>query len=319
MLSRIIDTDAGHASVTITPSGHVIVFDAGRYSYADHILNQISQFSPDKKIDLLILSHTDGDHVGAVPEIMSAFTVSKVLRLGWPRCIEPVSKRQSCPWFFANKAIAESVEENGTEDINLFKQNKSMIGEEFIFGDVSIRILSGFPQPPESWGIPTSNADWKNAGSIVVRFEYSGKSLLFTGDTWGRNRNIPYGGAEKFMVDNSDTFTLKSDVIIAPHHGADDGSSSLFLSEVSPTWVIFPAGGSYKHPRYSTYLRYVEAGVEPENMFRTDLCDVPGYGEWQGHWVEGIDDSGGDDDIDIIFQKSGEISINYVSLDEHGC
>lgn len=319
MLSRIIDTDAGHASVTRTPSGHVIVFDAGRYTYADHITNQISQFSPNGQIDLLILSHTDGDHVGAVPEIMSVFNVSKVVRLGWPRCPEFVSKRQSCPWYFANKAILKSVAEKGTEDINIFELDKSMIGEVFTFGEVSLQILSAFPEPPESWGISKSNADWKNAGSIVVRVEYSDKSILFTGDTWGRNKKISYGGAEKYMVEHSNVRTLKSDVIIAPHHGADDGSSSPFLSEVSPAWVIFPAGGSYKHPRYSTYQRYINAGVKPENMFRTDLCDVPGYGEWEGYWVDGIDDSGGDDDIDITLPLSGEIKVQYVSKDEHGC
>lgn len=121
------------------------------------------------------------------------------------------------------------------------------------------------------------------------------------------------------MVDNADDRKIDSDVIIAPHHGADDGSSKEFIEAVSPTYVIFPAGGQYAHPRQATYDRYVNAGVEPENFFRTDLCDSPQRKEWIGHTVVGQDDTGGDNDIDIVLPKDGEVVVKYVSLNEFGC
>ncbi|NVJ64060.1 MAG: hypothetical protein HWD84_07525 [Flavobacteriaceae bacterium] len=120
------------------------------------------------------------------------------------------------------------------------------------------------------------------------------------------------------MVNNAHERTVDSDVIIAPHHGADDGSSLKFIQAVSPELVVFPAGGQYGHPRKSTVLRYKEAGVDESKMFRTDLCDSPQKKEWAGHTVEGQDDSGGDNDIDITLTKDGVIDVAYVSLDEHG-
>ncbi|NIQ14291.1 MAG: hypothetical protein GTO02_07775, partial [Candidatus Dadabacteria bacterium] len=63
------------------------------------------------------------------------------------------------------------------------------------------------------------------------------------------------------MVANKDNVSLKSDVIIAPHHGADNGSSKCFIEAVDPTYVIFSAGHRHDHPRAVTAQRYIDHGV----------------------------------------------------------
>ncbi len=154
--------------------------------------------------------------------------------------------------------------------------------------------------------------------SIVVRLEYDGKSILFTGDAWGKEPGLdePMKGAEQFMVINKSYRPIDSDVLIAAHHGADDASSSIFLKEVSPTFVIFPAGGSHQHPRQNTVTRMTrpDVGIAEDKLFRTDQCDSPGPSEWIGAWVPGADDAARDDDIDIVLIK-GEPDplVSYVS------
>lgn len=50
------------------------------------------------------------------------------------------------------------------------------------------------------------------------------------------------------MVDRSEVIKIDSDVIVAPHHGANNGSSEKFIEKVSPEFVIFGAGHDHQHP-----------------------------------------------------------------------
>ena len=111
-------------------------------------------------------------------------------------------------------------------------------------------------------------AEFRNAGSVVIRLKYKGKSILFTGDAVGRHIDDPEDAliaSEKFMIENSEVIKIDSDVLIAPHHGADNGSSNAFISAVSPEWVIFTAGHTHKHPRGVAAQRYLDSGVKLDN------------------------------------------------------
>ena len=62
----------------------------------------------------------------------------------------------------------------------------------------------------------------------MARLDYEGSSVLFAGDTVGRRKsdnNSACKDAEKIMVDRHDAgeVSLESDVMIAPHHGGNNG------------------------------------------------------------------------------------------------
>lgn len=311
VLTRIIDTGAGHASVTLMPSGHVMVFDAGRRSQSDVILDQIKSVVGGRRhIDLLVISHTDADHLGAIPAIFDEFEVKMVLRTGLYRC----KRGYDCQWGESHQAIRRSVELGRTIDLNL-RRAPIDLGYTFRFGESQIQVVSGFYTPPDYWELTKGSSDWLNAGSIVVRLTYQNQSILFTGDEWGKDDGTekPAAGAEAFMISHANERPINADVLIASHHGADDASSLEFVRAVSPQWVILPAGGSHRHPRQHTVDRILAAGVPRDRILRTDLCDRPGVGEWVGGWVLGSDDSAGDDHIDIILSNSNaEPVVRYV-------
>jgi competence protein ComEC len=267
----------------------------------------------DRVIDLMVISHTDSDHVGAVPAILDEFEVRTVLRTGLIRC----NPGATCRWRASNDATRDKVFEGKTIDLNL-RRSPISLGYTFKFDEVSVQIVSGFHVPPSGWGLPNDSAEFRNAGSIVIRLEYDGKSILFTGDEFGKDPglNSPMEAAEQLMVDNQADRPIQSDVLIAAHHGADNGSSTDFLKAVSSTFVIFPAGGSHQHPRQNTVTRMTDpqVGILEANLFRTDQCDDPGPAEWPGAHVPGADDDFGDDEIDIVLTKgSPDVAVGYVN------
>jgi hypothetical protein len=56
--------------------------------------------------------------------------------------------------------------------------------------------------------------------------------------------------------------------------------------------------------------RYLDHDVPIENMFRTDLGDNEGGSEW-AHGGTNNPDKKGDDDIEIIIQPTGEVTVQY--------
>ncbi len=269
---RVIDTGAGLATVTSMPGGHYMVYDAGHWYGKTETMEGISSVVPEgEEIDLLVLSHSDSDHIAAVPNILAKYTVKTIIRSGL--------ERTPGTWVNANEAI-KTAKESGTTVINL-KHDILRPGSTFIFGETLVTFICGFYAPPDRWDIKggKTGSEFRNAGSIVVRLTHNGKSILYTGDAVGRHiDDLPDTliATEKFMVDNSDAIIIDSDVLIAPHHGADNGNSEAFISEVSPDYVIFSAGHMHEHPRGVAVQRYIDYGLEKEKMYRTDLKDNEG-------------------------------------------
>ena len=313
VLIRVVDTGQGLCTVTSMPGHHYMVYDTGLGT--KHCLRSVKEIIPPKEaIDLLVLSHTDKDHLGAAAAILHTYSVDRILR--------PGLKRDSETWKKVDKAIKEEVG-TGAHEVNL-AEAKPKLGTTYRYGHASVTFINGWSEPPKEWQISPTNTSWhNNAGSIVMRLEYKGGSVLFTGDTIGRDdsdRKKPATEpvfAEAVMVEDAEEgiVTLDSDVIIAPHHGADDGSSTDFIKAVSPTYVIFSAGNHkiFQHPRQATARRYVKNHVQEADMFRTDLGGNDGLKEWNvGQGKKGTKDPSGDDHIEIRIDQSGTVSVEYL-------
>ncbi len=312
--TRVIDTGPGLASVTVIPGGFYMVYDTGRPERASLVSTRVFELIPDTAaIDLLVLSHSDADHLGATDEIFERRRVRTVLRTGlW---------RTSQAWREADHAIHHAADNQDTEVFNL-RHNQIAPGKTFHLGGATVTFLAGDHCPNHyhelgDLGDCTDGSEARNAGSIVLRLEYAGKSILFTGDAVGRKDDTSDTAkaiaTEREILSRKDKFPIDSDVIIAPHHGADDGSSWEFIEEVSPKWVIFPAGThrTYQHPRGTTANRYLCQGAKAERILRTDRGDNEGGKQWDHGATEG-GDRVGDDDIDIIIGADGTLTVQYL-------
>jgi beta-lactamase superfamily II metal-dependent hydrolase len=307
---RIVDVGAGLCTVTVAPGDKIMVYDAGRWDNS-FCSDAVRELVPESgEIDLLVLSHSDADHIGEVETILAERPVRLILRTG--------HVRETVTWGNANQAIADAVA-RGTSVINL-RTMPIEAGTTFSLGPAEVTFVAGWHEWPVPAGLSLSER--RNVISIVVRLEFAGNAVLFTGDTVGHRIGDPPTAckdAEEVMVDNAETVPLNSAVIIAPHHGADNASARCFIEAVDPDYVIFSAGHAHRHPRQSTAERYhLGHGVPLDRMFRTDRGDHEGGAEWITGAIAGCRNRPGHDDLEIVLSADGEVAVGYRS-EQTGC
>ena len=128
-------------------------------------------------------------------------------------------------------------------------------GDAWQWGEVRFEFLHPGPEfPPGAARSPT------NALSCVLKIESPAGSALLAGDIEARQEN-------DLVARLGDR--LKSNLLLAPHHGSNTSSSPLFLAAVSPSVAIFQVGyrNRFRHPTPRVLARYQDAGVE---ILRTD-------------------------------------------------
>ena len=88
-----------------------------------------------------------------------------------------------------------------------------------------------------------------NDNSCVLQIQAQQGSALLTGDIEAT--------AESWLVSTYGN-KLKSDVLIAPHHGSQTSSSSSFLKAARPNAILIPAGyrNPFGHPHDEVLQRY---------------------------------------------------------------
>lgn len=309
---RVVDVGGGLCCVARWPGPerhHYMVYDAGNFvdsgSTAIDAVREI--LGEDVIIDLLVLSHSDADHLAATPEICDEYDIHRIWRTGM--------ERTTATWTNANTAILAE-EAGGSCEVVDLTQNVFAPGSTYKLGDAFLTMVCGFgdDETLEAWDneFSLNLSEERNAVSIVVRLLYKDISILFCGDAVGRHNGDDDDDApiatEAFMLEMAAVIEIDSDVLIAPHHGADNGSSLPFIEAVSPEFVIFSAGHKHEHPRDRAAQRYLNSEVSIENIFRTDRGDNEGDDEW-GHQASSTRDGRGDDDVEIRVSAAGVLSV----------
>ena len=323
----IVDVGVGLCCVIEMPGKHYAIVDAGCFSEDGNqvIENQLPELiEPGSEVDLLLFSHPHKDHISAAQFICDNYQVKRVIRSGLEYPEIPITDPDGHGPFIGE--ITSGCEDYMLTDLgdysDLPERTISFSEGENV---ATITFLSGFTEFPESWDDTGYGANDKvNAISIVARLDFAGRSVLFPGDALGyREPENPGGidstGAELYMYEQnkvtSELTRLDSDVIIAGHHGSRTSSSSTFINCVSPEYVIFSAGTSYKHPTEAAAERYIryfgEDAINSEKyMFRTDWGDKKRENEWDfGSTTQA--DKPGDDDVEIWIYSNGNLHVAY--------
>ena len=144
---RVIDNGPALCTAIVMPGNHFMIYDAGNYTDGGkECFESIKEVIPEgSDIDLLVLSHTDSDHLAAVDEICDAYHVKRVIRSGFVR--------DSQTWKKAAAAVLLERETEGCTDINL-KDVLFLPGSTFRFGEVFVTMVAGWHNPPAEWGPP---------------------------------------------------------------------------------------------------------------------------------------------------------------------
>ena len=179
------------------------------------------------EVALAVVSHRHFDHHGGMDDVLSAFSVERVLGV-----------TEDCPNRTSDDTVRRVITDNNITVTPL------SVGTIEIDG-VTIRVL---PQRTPLSDCP----DHENNNSVVIRLEFGMFSMLFTGDAEEDELD--------FLVQNHPEL-LDADVLKASHHGSHNGFTDDFLDVVTPTHVVISAGVNFnhRHPRQEAVDAYLEA------------------------------------------------------------
>ena len=212
-----------------------IIIDGGA---TDKIVEKIGRDLPfyDRRIELVIMTHPDKDHLGGLVDVLRYYQVEQVLITGvkcetaicreWDKII----KEKNVPVKIAQ--AGQIINLGGGNYLGVLSPRKNLSGREF---------------------------KDDNDTSVVAKLISGGRSVLFTGD-------IGFKIEKELMEGNAN---LNSDILKVSHHGSKYATSSKFLEAVSPeTAVICVGKNSYGHPAEELLSRISDYGAAVK---RTDL------------------------------------------------
>jgi len=235
---HVLDVGQGTSQVVELPGGSLMVMDGGglRSPYFDTGERVVAPFVRHlgyRKIDIIVLSHPEQDHMGGLAALIRQFSVGEL----WTN--EDISKNLS--W----KRLMEACSQYGVSH-RVWREG----GSEHI-GDIKVHVW-----PSQG----CEGARGHNGRSLVLELYCGKRSILLTGDI-GRSR-------EQCLLKQG--LVGPVDVLVVPHHGSKTSSCIDFVRRVHPEIAVVPVGwrNSLGLPNPQVLERYREAG---SNLLRTDM------------------------------------------------
>ena len=198
---------AGQCAV-VESNGKVAMLDCGSTSLAtnltSNVVGPLLRTRGLSHVDMMMISHANMDHYSHVAEVAGAYGAHEVM-------------------------TADGFE----QDAGTTKSGQDLLSE-LRAEDLPPRIVRPGDRVPLSSDAsfevlgPRPGMTDDNDRSMVVRLHVGNRSILFTGD-------IQTGGM-KSLLEHADA--LRSDVLIAPHHGSSEDLTPSFVDAVAPAWVL---------------------------------------------------------------------------------
>lgn len=232
---RIIFLDVGQGdAIVIEASNNTqILIDGGS---GKNILDKLGKYMPfyDRKIELVIMTHPDKDHMGGLVEVLKYYQVGEVLQTG----------------IFCDTAICEEWDKLISEKNIPVKYAE--FGQKITTRGIDVAVFYPF----ENFKDKKVKND--NDTSIVIRVETGGNSFLLMGDAG-------FGLENELMSNN---INIESRILKVSHHGSKNATSNDFLQAVMPEAAIISVGkNNYGHPADELLNRLKNMNLE---IFRTD-------------------------------------------------
>ena len=230
-----LDIGQGDAILIQTPNGKNILIDGGPDRT---IIYKLSSYIPQnrRRIDLMILTHPDVDHLTGLIEVLKYWDVKNVIYNGaedddpiyqqWQNLI----RAKNIPIFAIRKEQIVRIEKDLYFDF--FWPDKDMRGQYF---------------------------DNDNFYSLVMKLNFKNNSILFMGD------------AEKDVEEEliGRNINLRADILKVAHHGSKNATSLKFLEKVRPVYAVVSVGkdNPFGHPSFRVISNLKRMGI---NILRTD-------------------------------------------------
>ncbi|MBS3906380.1 MAG: ComEC/Rec2 family competence protein, partial [Syntrophaceae bacterium] len=239
--------DVGHGDSILVefPKGKRMLIDGGglhedRFDVGKNVIAPFLWKKKIQRIDTLVLTHPDPDHLKGLNFIASQFKIGRFWDTGL---------REDSEFYLELEKTLQR------RKIDRFPMNENIRSQ--VINGVEISFLN--PPAGSAGPVRRQNPAWLNNQSLVMRLRFKNIILLLTGDVEKES--------EERMVRKG--YSLGAHILKVPHHGSSSSSSLIFLEKVKPDHAIISVGertiGRLPHPE--VIERYKRLGSK---IFRTD-------------------------------------------------
>lgn len=204
----LLSVGEGQCGIVELPSHHFVMIDAGSSTISDvgqRLLIPCLQQQGEPIIDRIILSRADFDRISAVDELFAIYH-QPVIAIG------PDFQHFAAGSYPAG-ALLGDIAAAGAQPQIVQRGDQIDLG-----GGATALVL----WPPMDCGMDSNNS------ALVVKLRFGGRAVLFASDI-----GEP---AQRQLLKNPRE--LKSDVLVAPHHGSAESTTPDFLRAVAPHVIV---------------------------------------------------------------------------------
>jgi competence protein ComEC len=226
--ATFVDVGQGDAAIIDLPDGRVMLIDAGGNPQGgpdpgSRALLPLLAARRRSRLDTVVLTHPHPDHYGGLAALIDALPIGELWDTG-----QSAAEADMVSTSGAAQALLARAHDHGAA----VQGPEQLCGQARQFGAASVRVIA--PCPGFDPGFDP------NDNSLVLRIDYAGRSLLFSGDIEGH--------AEQKLVETASP--LRADVFKVPHHGSRTSSSEALLQAVQPQIAVISAGAwnPFGHP-----------------------------------------------------------------------
>lgn len=232
-------------SILVKSNGHYMLFDGGSRSASSYVVAYLQQHNI-TKLDYVIASHYDEDHIAGLIGVLNTADVDTVL----------------CPDYTTDTQIYSSfksaVATSGAKVVH------PSVKSTYSLGNSTITVLG-----PASYNDRTDNNR-----SIAIRIDNDKFSSIITGDAEHQE--------EQEMLNFG--INLRTNLYVAGHHGSSNSSCSDFVKAMSPAYVFISCGkdNSYGHPHWEALSIFKDNDCK---IFRSDdQGEVTCFSDGDKYW-----------------------------------
>lgn len=236
--------DVAQADATLIQyKGQNMLIDMGDMETRDSLVQQLKAHNV-KTLDIVVITHPHGDHMGGMSALFKNFTIKQIYDNGQA----------------ANTAMYRNYLKNIKAKNIAYKALKK--GDTITLADdIHFDVLSPDTIFTKDNTDGISESGLTNNNSLVCKMTYGNFSIMFTGDAQKE--------AEAQILRSYKGAELKSDIIKVGHHGSKTSSSPAFIKAVAPKAATISCGqgNKYKFPHEPTLNTLKANNVE---VYRTD-------------------------------------------------
>lgn len=319
---HFMDVGQGDSILILFPDGKDMLIDCGNKSTGydfDVTADYLENYLPDGKLDYLMLTHSDEDHVEYMSDILELYEVSNIFM---PDILAEPSGTSA-----AAEELRDEIAALDPEKLAMFDDEDTITTQVYARFFVaalsepnceivlnvdpdedtnSIVITDGKKQADGSYAAATymltfycpteeyyattdlSSAEEKNAVSPIGILEYNDVRIVLTGDSNEINEPIV---AERLG-------NIDCDVLKVGHHGSETSSTEEFLDAINCEYAVISCnadGNTFYHPRQNTLDRFIEDDM---TIYRTDN---------NGNIVLTVDENG---EMKFTLEREADQSVN---------